>query len=57
MADHGKGMLFLVEQAFVGKDETQAPLKIACVGGYVWCGQTDGRMYSHITTKISRMDL
>ena len=24
---HGKGMLFSVEQAFVGKDEKRAPLK------------------------------
>ena len=28
----GKGMLFSVEQAFVGRDERRAPLKNTCVG-------------------------
>ena len=28
MAKLGKGMLFLVKQAFVGRDEIPAPLKI-----------------------------
>ena len=27
LAKHGKGMLFSVEQAFVGRDEKRAPLK------------------------------
>ena len=32
LAKYGKGMLFSVEQAFVGRDERRAPLKNACVG-------------------------
>ena len=38
LAKLGKGMLFLVEQAFVRRDVTQAPLKTpADVGGYMQC--------------------
>ena len=33
-------MLSSVEQAFVGRDEKRAPLKIACVGGYDFQGPT-----------------
>ena len=39
--NNGKGMLFLVEQAFVGKDEKRAPLKTPA-----WQAG-DGRHRSH----------
>ena len=33
MAKLGKGMLFSVEQAFLGRDEVRAPLKMPVLGG------------------------